>query len=129
MSEPVTKPNDARAVRSGRIFEAAFAISAVAVIASIPLTTALGQPDLPGFALIGTGVVASILSFQHTPSRLVLALIGLIVMMAILVAVHILLHQYGMAHNWLDPIYIGVVGVYSITALLVGIRSLVQNRL
>ena len=128
MSKPVTHSKGAPVVKSRKILEAAFAISAAAVLASIPITAAVQQPDLPGFVLVATGTVASLLTLRRAPSRPVQLLIGLTVLMAILVVMHLILHQYGVAHDWLEPLYMGVVGVYCVVAFGLCVRSLVRNR-
>ena len=114
---------------SKRIFEGAFVASAVGVLASVPISAAAQQPDLPGFVLVATGTVASLLALRRTPSRPVKLLVGLTVLMAINVATHQLSHRFGVAHDWLEPLYAGVVGVYCLVALGVGLRLLVRGRL
>ncbi len=129
MSDPVTHLNVAREVKARRISEVAFAASAAGVLASIPISPAVQQPDLPGFVLVATGTVASLLTLRRAPSRPVQLLIGLTVLMAVLVAMHLILHQYDVAHDWLEPLYVGMVGVYCVVALGVGLRSLMRDRL
>ena len=128
MSDPVTHSNVALEVKSRRIFELAFVASAAGVLASIPISPAVQQPDLPGFVLVATGTVASLLALRRTPSRPVQLLVGLTALMAINVAVHQLSHRFGVAHDWLEPLYVGAVGVYCLVAFGVGLRVLVRDR-
>ena len=121
----MTKSRD---LLSRRIFELAFVASAAGVLASIPISAAVQQPDLPGFVLVATGTVASLLALRRTPSRLVQVLVGLTALMAINVAVHQLSHRFGVAHDWLEPLYVGAVGVYCLVAFGVGLRVLVRDR-
>ncbi len=114
---------------SRRIFELAFVASAAGVLASIPISAAVQQPDLPGFVLVATVTVASLLALRRTVSRPVQVLVGLTALMAMNVAVHQLSHRFSVAHDWLEPLYVGVVGVYCLVALGVGLRLLVRERL
>ena len=115
-------------MKSWRTFEVAFVASAASVLASIPISGAVQQPDLPGFVLVATGTVASPLALRRTPSRGVQVLVGLTGLMAINVAVHQFSHRFGVAHDWLEPLYVGVVGVYCLVAFGVGLRLLVRDR-
>ena len=115
-------------MKSRRTAEIAFVASAAGVLASIPISVAVQQSDLPGFVLVATGTVASLLALRRTPSRLVQVLVGLTALMAINVAVHQLSHRFGVAHDWLEPLYIGAVGVYCLVAFGVGLRVLVRDR-
>ncbi len=54
-------------------------------------------------------------------------LVALTALMAINVAVHQLSHRFGVAHDWLEPLYVGVVGVYCLVALGVRLRVLVSS--
>ncbi len=115
-------------MKSWRTSEIAFVASAAAVLASISISGAAQQPDLPGFVLVATGTVASLLALRRTPSRLVQVLVGLTALMAINVAVHQLSHRFGVAHDWLEPLYVGTVGVYCLVAFGVGLRVLVMKQ-
>ena len=128
MSEADSHSNANPAVKSRRIFQAAFSISAAAVLASIPISASIQQPELPGITLVATGAVASFLAIRSNPSRLAGALVGLTFLMAILVAIHQLLHRFGTAHEWIEPPYFGVVVVYCVLALFVGARLFVRDR-
>ena len=124
MYNPDTNANAASKSRHSRKVELAFAASAVMVIASVPISAAVELPDLPGFALVATGTVASLLALRRTTLLPVKVLVGLTIFMAINVVLHQYFHRSGTAHNWLDPIYVGVVGVYCLLALGVGLKSL-----
>ncbi len=115
-------------MKSWRTSEIAFAASAAAVLASISISGASQQPDLPGFVLVATGTAASLLALRRTPSGLVQVLVGLTALMAINVAVHQFSHRFGVAHDWLEPLYVGTVGVYCLVAFGVGLRLLVRDR-
>lgn len=77
--------------------------------------------------LVATGTVASLLALRRTPARTVQVLVALTALMAINVAVHQLSHRFGVAHDWLEPLYVGVVGVYCLVALGVRLRVLVSS--
>ncbi len=93
MSDPVVRLNAALEVKARRISEVAFVASAAGVLASIPISAATQQPDLPGFVLVATGTVASLLAHRRSPSRPIQVLVGLTAVMAINVAVHQLSHR------------------------------------
>ena len=118
--KPTTKSKD---LISRRIFEIAFVASAVGVIVSIPISAVIRQPELPGVILVVTGTAASLLAFRGTLSLPVKVLVGLTFLMAINVAVHQIFHRFSVAHDWLEPLYFGVVGAYCLVALGVGFRS------
>ena len=128
MSDPATQSNDSRENKPLRIAEIAFAASAVIVIASVPISAAVALPDLPGFVLVATGTVASFLALRQTTSLPVKLLVGLTILMVANVVLHQYFHGSGTDHNWLDPIYVGVVGLYCLVALGVGLWSLIRNR-
>ena len=93
-----------------RVAEAAFLVSGVSVLGSLPLSAAL--PDLPGIALVATGGLAVLLSIGRRRERLFKILATLVGLMAILVVSHVLFHRRGMPHDWLEPFYVGAVLVY-----------------
>ena len=126
---PLESMTKSRNLITRRIIGIAFVASAVAVLAAIPISSAVHLPDLPGFVLVATGTMASLLALRGTPSRPVWVLVVLTVLMAMNVAVHLLLHRLSMAHDWLEPVYVGVVGVYCLVALGVGLRLLMRKRL
>jgi len=113
---------------SRRIVEVAFVASAAAVLVSIPISPAVGQPDLPGFVLVATGAVASFLALRRGPSRPVQVLVGLTALMVLSVTLHLVSHRFGMAHDWLELLYFSVVIAYCLVGLGVGLRLLARDR-
>ena len=103
-----------------RVAEAAFLVSGVSVLGSLPLSAAL--PDLPGIALVATGGLAVLLSIGRRRERLFKILATLVGLMAILVVSHVLFHRRGMPHDWLEPFYVGAVLVYCGLAISAGWR-------
>ncbi len=102
-----------------RIPEVAFGVSGLFVIGAVLLTSALRVPDLPGFVLVVTGLIASLLA-RHRRRELRFQVLGALVGLATaIVGLHWFLHRLNAAHDWLEPVYFGTVVVYVGTAIYV----------
>ena len=95
----------------------AFAASGASVVASIPISSALLMPDLPGIVLILTGASAVLLSLRRRQEREFQILAALVVLGGTVVALHRVFHRLGVAHDWLEPLYAGVVVGYCAVAI------------
>lgn len=104
-----------------RITRAAFIISAVGVIASVPVSAIITQPDLPAYVLVVTGIVASLLATRSRSSLSLKALVVLVALMVICLSVHLALHRFNMNHDWLEPVYFAVVAIYCLLVLCFGL--------
>jgi hypothetical protein len=102
----------------------AFIASGMSVVVAIPVSTALQAPDLPGVVLVVTGSVATLLARPHSRERVFTILAALVLLMAALVAVHVLWHRLGEPHDWLELPYVGAVVAYCALALSLGLRLL-----
>ena len=113
-------------VKNSRVPEIAFVASGIGVVASFPASVGLQEPDLPGFVLIVTGGVASLLSLRRRSNRRFQVLAALVVLGAAVVALHRLWHRLGVSHDWLEPLYVGTVVGYCALAFSL-IRGLLRR--
>ena len=102
----------------------AFTVSGMSVVVAIPASAALQAPDLPGVVLVVTGTVATLLARPHSRERVFTVLAALVLLMAVLVALHVLWHRLGVSHGWLELPYLGAVVAYCALALSLGLRLL-----
>ena len=102
----------------------AFTVSGMSVVVAIPASAALQAPDLPGVVLVVTGTVATLLARPHSRERVFTVLAALVLLMAVLVALHVLWHRLGVSHDWLELPYVGAIVAYCALALSLGLRLL-----
>lgn len=100
----------------------AFTTSGLSVVVAIPASSALQIPDLPGVVLVMTGAVATLLARPHSRERVLTVLAALVLLEAVLVALHVVWHRLGASHDWLEPLYVGAVVGYCALALSMGLR-------
>ena len=97
--------------------------SGVSVAVAIALSPLMQAPDLPGYVVVATGIVATLLAYPHVRPYVVVILASLVSLMAALVALHLVFHRQGMPHDWLELLYVGTVVGYSLVALTLGLRT------
>ncbi len=102
----------------------AFTVSAMSVVVAIPASAALQASDLPGVVLVVTGTVAMLLARPHSRERVFTVLAALVLLMAVLVALHVLWHRLGVSPDWLAHPYFGAVVASCALALSLGLRLL-----
>ena len=111
-------------MNTSRAAHKAFIASGVSVAVAIPASIALQGPDIPGFVLVVTGTVATLLARRNLRERVFSIMAGLVLLIAALLALHALLHRLGMSHEWLGLPYLGTVVAYCALALSLGLRLL-----
>ena len=114
-------------MRNVRVPEIAWVASGIAVLGSFPASIPLSEPELPGFVLVVSGGLASLLSRRRWHTRQFQILATLVVLTTVMVALHWIWHRLGASHDWLGPFYVGTIVAYCGVAISVGIRLLRRN--
>ena len=107
-----------------RVPEIAWVASGIGVLGSFPASIPLSEPELPGFVLVVSGGLASLLSRRRWHTRQFQILATLVVLTTVMVALHRLWHLLGVSHDWLGPFYVGTIVVYCGMAISVSRRLL-----
>ncbi len=111
-------------MRNVRVPEIAWVASGIGVLGSFPASIPLSEPELPGFVLVVSGGLASLLSRRRWHTRQFQILATLVVLTTVMVALHWIWHRLGVSHDWLGPLYLAAVVIYCAVAISVSRRLL-----
>ncbi len=114
-------------MRNVRVPEIAWVASGIGVLGSFPASIPLSEPELPGFVLVVSGGLASLLSRRRWHTRQFQILATLVVLTTAMVVLHRLWHRLGVSHDWLGPFYVGAIVVYCGMAISVSRRLLLRD--